>query len=83
MSNESDSVLVEEIDEVIDGIKNGKSAKCESHEVLSRGIIVLLRVARIQLRMKARVVAVAAVASTVSSVITGVVLGVLKAYGKV
>jgi len=72
MSETSDAVLIEEIDSAISAIVSTGSAKCAAHEPMARGVVVLLRVAKVQMQQNARTILVA---GTTSSVVSGALIG--------
>jgi hypothetical protein len=76
MSETSDAVLLAEIDSAINEIISTGSAKCPAHEPMARGVVVLLRVARVQMQANARTVLVA---GTTSSIVAGIILGLVAA----
>ena len=80
MSDTSAKVLMEEIDSAIKGITTTDSAKCAAHEPMARGVVVLLRVARVTLQQQTRVVALAGSVSAVVSATILIVASILKAF---
>jgi hypothetical protein len=81
MSEASNAVLVEEIESAISEIISTNSAKCPAHEPMARGVVVLLRVAKVQMQAQSRTLVVSGVTS---SLVSGLLIGVgmaLKHFG--